>query len=164
MTNNGKPVKVLPAACVSGTAISSMGMAAPPPVESAAVPAPQPSQRIYPERVPDRGNTLPKFNSVSLRLRRLRILHYQGLCWFWICCSLSSLETIYKPVCLEHYWVCLEHYRVLLLQSFQVKGRKVKLGHMDMKWKHKRIYIWMMAVYGTCKKEVCSSEISEEVK
>lgn len=69
MTNNRKPVKVLPAACVSGTAISSMGMAAPPPVESTAMPALQPSQRIYPERVPVRGNTLPEFNSVSAALK-----------------------------------------------------------------------------------------------
>lgn len=69
MTNNRKPVKVLPAACVSGTAISSMGMAAPPPVESTATPAPQPSQRIYLERVPVRGNTLPEFNSVSAAVK-----------------------------------------------------------------------------------------------
>lgn len=55
-----------------------MGMAAPPPVESTAVPAPQPSQRIYPERVPVRGNTLPEFNSVCFSLRRLQILKYQG--------------------------------------------------------------------------------------
>lgn len=104
MTHNRKPVKVLPAACVSGTAISSMGMAAPPPVDSTAVPAPQPSQRIYLERGPVIGSTLPEFNSVSLSLRRLLILKHQGLCWFRSCCSLSSLEPIYKPMCLQHYW------------------------------------------------------------
>lgn len=71
-TNNRKPVKVLPAACVSGTAISSMGMAAPPPVESTAVPAPQPSRRTYLERAPVRGNTLPEFNRVSAAVKRKR--------------------------------------------------------------------------------------------
>lgn len=70
MTNNRKPVKVLPAACVSGTAIRSMGMAAPPPVESTAVPAPQPSQRTYLQRAPVGGNTLPEFNRVSAAVKR----------------------------------------------------------------------------------------------
>lgn len=64
---------MLPAACVSGTAISFMGVAAAPPVESTAVPAPRPSQRVYPEGVPVRGNALPEFNRASLSLCRTEL-------------------------------------------------------------------------------------------
>lgn len=56
-----------PVAPVSGNAISSMGIAAPPPVELTPVPVSQPSPRIYQERVPSSVNTLPEFDSVSAR-------------------------------------------------------------------------------------------------
>lgn len=56
-----------PAASVSGNAISSMGIAAPPPVELTPVPVSQPSPRVHQERVPVSVNTLPDFNSVSAR-------------------------------------------------------------------------------------------------
>lgn len=91
MTNNLNTVTVLPAACVSGTAISSMGMAAPPPVESTAVPAPRSSPPVYPARVPaggGGGNTLPEFNSVSAA----PIQSIGGVWrrrWFCICPGLS---------------------------------------------------------------------------
>uniref|UniRef100_A0A672ZN70 GDNF/GAS1 domain-containing protein n=1 Tax=Sphaeramia orbicularis TaxID=375764 RepID=A0A672ZN70_9TELE len=54
-------------------AISSMGVSAPPPVENTAVPASQPSPRVYQERVHVSVNTLPEFNSVGV-LRLLSLL------------------------------------------------------------------------------------------
>lgn len=135
MTNNRKPVKVLPAACVSGTAISSMGMAAPPPVDSTAVPAPQPSQRIYLERGPVRGSTLPEFNSVSLSLCRLLILKHQGLCWFRSCCSLSSLEPIYKPMCL---FVCFGSTGFYSFRGFRWKVERSNAAIWIWSEKHKK--------------------------
>lgn len=54
-----------PADCVSGNAISSMGISAPPPVDTTPAPASQFPPRIYQERVHVRVNTLPEFNSVS---------------------------------------------------------------------------------------------------
>lgn len=151
MTNNRKPVKVLPAACISGTAISSMGMAAPPPVESTAVPAPQPSQRTYLERAPVRGNTLPEFNRVSAAVKGNESLSLcRLLCCFCVCCYLSSLETIYKPVlqlrCLQPHW------SVSAPQGFtppKVSGERSK-GQcgIDLEWKiiGEKTNIWMMAV------------------
>lgn len=65
---------MVPAACVSGNAISSMGISAPPPVENTPVPASQPSPRIYQERVHVSENTLPEFNSVST-------LYCLTICW-----------------------------------------------------------------------------------
>lgn len=59
-------MKTAPAGSVSGNAISSMGISAPPPVENTPVPASQPSPRIYQERVHVSVNTLPEFNSVSV--------------------------------------------------------------------------------------------------
>lgn len=59
---------MLPAACLSDTAISSM--AAPPPMESTAMPVPPPSPPVYPARLPAGGNTLHEFNSVSAALKR----------------------------------------------------------------------------------------------
>lgn len=90
MTNNLNTVTVLPAARVSGTAISSMGMAAPPPVESTAVPAPRSSPPIYPARVPapGGGNTLPEFNSVSAAPKQSKRWVW-CLRWFCICSGLS---------------------------------------------------------------------------
>lgn len=58
-------MKTDPAGSVSGNAISSMGISAPPPVENTPVPASQPPPRIYLERVHVSVNTLPEFNSVS---------------------------------------------------------------------------------------------------
>ena len=58
-------MKMAPAVSVSGNAISSMGISAPPPVENTPMPASQPSPRIYQERVHVSVNTLPEFNSVS---------------------------------------------------------------------------------------------------
>lgn len=49
----------------AGNSISSMGVSAPPPGGSTAVPASQPSPRVYQERVHVSVNTLPEFNSVS---------------------------------------------------------------------------------------------------
>lgn len=54
-----------PADCVSGNAISSMGIFAPPAVENTPVPASQPSSRVYQEIVHVSVNTLPEFTSVS---------------------------------------------------------------------------------------------------
>lgn len=91
MTNNPNTVTVLPAACVSGTAISSMGMAAPPLVESTAVPAPRSSPPVYPARVPGgggNGNTFPEFNSVSVTPKQSKGGVWR-LPWFCICSGLS---------------------------------------------------------------------------
>lgn len=164
MTNNRKPVKVLPAACVSGTAISSMGMAAPPPVESTAVPAPQPSQRVHPERVPVRGNTLPEFNSVSLSLRLL-VPKCQRVCWFCICCSLSFFETIYKPVCLQHYWSgsCPQGFTPPGVLGKRSKGQTLTYGFEVEKHERKTKYLNDGCMWNL-QEEVCSSDISEEVK
>ncbi len=65
MNNDVNLMKMAPADSVSGNAISSMGISAPPPVENTPVPASQPSPRIYQERVHVSVNTLPEFNSVS---------------------------------------------------------------------------------------------------
>lgn len=65
INNNVNIMKMAPADSVSGNAISSMGISAPPPVENTPVPASQPSPRIYQERVHVSVNTLPEFNSVS---------------------------------------------------------------------------------------------------
>lgn len=64
LSNDVKQVKMVPAGFVSGGAISSMGISAPPPVENTPAPAPQTSTRIYKERVHVSVNTLPEFNSV----------------------------------------------------------------------------------------------------
>lgn len=64
MNNDVNLMKMAPADSVSGNAISSMGISAPPPVENTPVPASQPSPRIYQERVHVSINTLPEFNSV----------------------------------------------------------------------------------------------------
>lgn len=74
MNNDVNLIKMVPAACVSGNAISSMGISAPPPVENTPVPASQPSPRIYQERVHVSVNTLPEFNSVST-------LYCLTICW-----------------------------------------------------------------------------------
>lgn len=57
---------MVPAGFVSGGAISSMGISAPPFVENTPVPALQPSTRVYKERVHVSVNTLPEFNNVSV--------------------------------------------------------------------------------------------------
>lgn len=67
MNNDVNLMKAAPADSVSGNAISSMGISAPPPVENTPVPASQPSPRIHQERVHVSVNTLPEFNSVSAR-------------------------------------------------------------------------------------------------
>ncbi|GLD46858.1 GDNF family receptor alpha-4-like isoform X2 [Lates japonicus] len=54
-----------PADSVSGNAISSMGISAPPPMENTPVPASQPSPHVYQERVHVSVNTLPEFNSME---------------------------------------------------------------------------------------------------
>lgn len=59
-------MKVSPAGSVSGNAISSMGISAPPPVDLTPVPVSQPSPRVYQERVPVSVHTLPDFNSVRI--------------------------------------------------------------------------------------------------
>lgn len=156
MTNNRKPVKVLPAACVSGTAISSMGMAAPPPVESTTVPPPQPSQRIYPERVPVRGSTLPEFNSVSLSLCQLLLLKYQGVVGFYLLQFIILIGDLQAPV-----------FTLLLIffasaRFYSSKGLRWKVKHWHVDWRWKKKHVWMTAVYGTCMKEVCSRDISGE--
>ncbi len=65
MDNDVNLMKTAPADCVSGNAISSMGISAPPPVENTPVPVSQASPHIYQERVHVSVNTLPEFNSVS---------------------------------------------------------------------------------------------------
>lgn len=65
MNNDVNLMKMTPADSVSGNAISSMGISAPPPVENTPVPASQPSPHVYQERVHVSVNTLPEFNSVS---------------------------------------------------------------------------------------------------
>lgn len=65
MNKDVKLMKKAPADCVSGNAISSMGISAPPPVENTPVPASQPSPHVFQERVHVSVNTLPEFNSVS---------------------------------------------------------------------------------------------------
>lgn len=58
-------MKMTPADSISGNAINSMGVSAPPPVEHTPVPASQPSPRVFQERVHISVNTLPEFTSVS---------------------------------------------------------------------------------------------------
>lgn len=65
MNNNVNLMMMAPADSVSGNAISSMGISAPPPVENTPVPASQPSPHIYQETAHVSVNTLPEFNSVS---------------------------------------------------------------------------------------------------
>lgn len=65
MNNDVNLMTTAPADSVSGNAISSMGVSAPPPVENTPVPVSQPSPHIYQERVHVSVNTLPEFNSVS---------------------------------------------------------------------------------------------------
>lgn len=57
-------MKMAPADSLSGNAISSMGISAPPPAENTPLPASRPPPRVFQERVHVRVNTLPKFNSV----------------------------------------------------------------------------------------------------
>ena len=76
-------MKISPADFVSGNAINSMGISAPPPVEHTPVPVSQPSPRVYQERVHVSVNTLPEFNSVSTHSlytvspRWCQTLHFQ---------------------------------------------------------------------------------------
>lgn len=65
MNNDVNLMMMAPADSVSGNAISSMGISAPPPVENTPVPVSQPSPRIYQETAHVSVNTLPEFNSVS---------------------------------------------------------------------------------------------------
>lgn len=68
MSNDVNQVMMLPAGFVSGGAISSMGISAPPPVEITPMPASQPSPHVYQETVHVSVNTLPEFSVRALDL------------------------------------------------------------------------------------------------
>lgn len=65
MNNDVKLKKISLLLLFLGSAISSMGISAPPPVENSPMPTSQPSPHVYQEKVHVSINTLPEFDSVS---------------------------------------------------------------------------------------------------
>lgn len=113
-------IGLAPADSLSGNAISSMGISAPPPAENTPVPASQPPPRVFQERIHVRVNTLPKFNSVSTLCFLTFSPYACGRHFLWA--ELEMCLTVYQVVTPKHHRDCSREFSLAAHSTYTVNS------------------------------------------